>query len=423
MMRFSTQLYKVLQLKNNSLAYFYAFLDQAFSLSAVFVVNILLARTLSQSDYGGFALYFSLLGFLSGIHNAGILEVFTIFSSGCYREKFSEYLNFAFDLNRKLIIFITFIFILIISLKHYFLHSYDFSLIALSFSIGLVMLNSFARRVNYSAGNYLQQFKNSFFYFLIVVSLLFIGYWLKVLTVSYVLLILGVACLPSFFQFNRLFIKIRPLTFLEDSPGYWGMHWKHSKWIVATAFVIQIFLYSSYWIIGLFSSVEEVASFRAFQNIVLPINLFFISLSYILVPKMARIYHEYSFAAFHKLVNKSLLFVGCISFVFVLIMIFCGTWLLELVYGLKYQDNSYNSVILILSSCLLGFAGIFNDALKAAGNSKYNFYGYLCGALFSLSLGVYLIKVYHLTGACYGNLISSFVYFFILFAGYKRLPS
>src|SRR5882762_8551934 len=71
----------------------YSFGDQALAVGANFLANVMLARTQTKKEYGMFALSYSIFTFLSGLHNSAILEPCTVYGSGRYRSRFSEYLR------------------------------------------------------------------------------------------------------------------------------------------------------------------------------------------------------------------------------------------------------------------------------------------------------------------------------------------
>jgi len=71
----------------------YSFADQALAVGGGFLVNVALARTQTKEEYGLFALSYSVFTFLLGLHYAAILEPYTVYASGRYRERFSEYLR------------------------------------------------------------------------------------------------------------------------------------------------------------------------------------------------------------------------------------------------------------------------------------------------------------------------------------------
>src|SRR5713226_3625867 len=71
----------------------YSFADQALAAGGSFLANVILARTQSKEEYGMFALSYSFYTFLTSLHNAAILEPYTVYGSGRYRNRFSEYLR------------------------------------------------------------------------------------------------------------------------------------------------------------------------------------------------------------------------------------------------------------------------------------------------------------------------------------------
>jgi hypothetical protein len=70
-------------------------------------VNIALARTQTKEEYGMFALSYSAFTFLSGVHNAAILEPYTVYASGRYRDRFPEYLRLMIRSNALMGLFLS----------------------------------------------------------------------------------------------------------------------------------------------------------------------------------------------------------------------------------------------------------------------------------------------------------------------------
>src|SRR5579872_5247178 len=66
----------------------YSLADQALAVGGGFLANVALARTQTKEAYGMFALSYSVYLFLSSLHNAAILEPYTVYGSGRYRERF-----------------------------------------------------------------------------------------------------------------------------------------------------------------------------------------------------------------------------------------------------------------------------------------------------------------------------------------------
>ena len=77
----------------------YSFADQALAVGATFLANVILARTQSKEEYGIFTLSYSLFTFLAALHNSALLEPCTVYASGRYRNRFSEYLRLMVRIN------------------------------------------------------------------------------------------------------------------------------------------------------------------------------------------------------------------------------------------------------------------------------------------------------------------------------------
>ena len=71
----------------------YSLADQGLAVGATFLANVMLARTLTKDEYGVFALSYSVFTFFTALHNSAILEPFTVYGSGRYRNRFPEYLR------------------------------------------------------------------------------------------------------------------------------------------------------------------------------------------------------------------------------------------------------------------------------------------------------------------------------------------
>ncbi len=64
--------------------------DQALFVGGTFLANVMLARTQTKEEYGMFVLSYSVFTFLTGLHNASILEPYTVYGSGRYCNRVSR---------------------------------------------------------------------------------------------------------------------------------------------------------------------------------------------------------------------------------------------------------------------------------------------------------------------------------------------
>ena len=71
----------------------FALIDQALFAGANFLVNILLARWLTPTEYGAFALAYSVFLLLGTFHTAIFTEPMMVFGAGKHAEQFEKYLG------------------------------------------------------------------------------------------------------------------------------------------------------------------------------------------------------------------------------------------------------------------------------------------------------------------------------------------
>ena len=71
----------------------YSCADQAFAVGGGFLANVALARAQTKEEYGMFVLSYSVFTFFFGLYNAAIVEPYTVYGAGRYREHFAEYLQ------------------------------------------------------------------------------------------------------------------------------------------------------------------------------------------------------------------------------------------------------------------------------------------------------------------------------------------
>jgi len=200
--------------------------------------------------------------------------------------------------------------------------------------------------------------------------------------------------------------------------GFWRMHWKYSRWVLATAFVFQLLNQGYYWLLSGILSVREVAEFRAVQNIVIPIDQVFIAFSMLILPTMAKYHAENMRANLLSTMRRLLLIISLLAISYAIVLNFAGRGLLELLYHERYN----NSVVLLLPLSLIpiisGMSNSFNIALKAIQKPNVVFYAYSIAGVVTLTVGILLIMNYGVMGAAYGMIVSTLAFGITLITGF-----
>lgn len=390
----------------------YSFADQALAVGGGFLVNVALARTQSKEEYGLFALSYSVFSFLLGLHYAAVLEPFTVYASGRYRERFSEYLRLMTRATAGLCLLLTGLLLLVcLVVSKVAPQLYSRALLGLAVTAGVLLSSYFLRRVFYVQRQPELAAKSSLVFFLTVASVLLFMAWahrINSFTVFIALAsgwILAGAALGRRLQFGS-----PSQSFLELEPHYWREHWNYSKWVLATAFVFQFTHQGYYWLVGGFLSAAEVANLRAMYLIVSPVEQAFIALSYLMVPALSAHYAGKRMGDFFSLWRRYTLIVLAASASYALVLRIVGRPMVHLLYGGKYDGLAPYLFVLTLVPFVMWIGGTMGHALNAVEKPQFVFWAYISSGTATFLGGIPLVIHFGLWGAVYGMILSASAY-------------
>jgi len=127
--------------------------DQALFVGGTFLANVMLARTQTKEEYGMFVLSYSIFIFFTSLHNASILEPYTVYGSGRYRNRVSEYFRLMARSNAIVGLVLTGSLLLVCLLFSWFAPDLlSRSLVGLGLTVGVLLSGIFLRRAFYLEG-------------------------------------------------------------------------------------------------------------------------------------------------------------------------------------------------------------------------------------------------------------------------------
>ena len=386
----------------------YSCADQAFAVGGPFLANVALARAQTKEEYGMFVLSYSVLTFLYGIYNAAIVEPYTVFGAGRYREHFPEYLRLMVRTNMLLGLSLTGV---LLSAYWLFLRVAPTlasrSLIGLALAVSFLLFSTFLRRAFYVLRQPALAARTSFVFFITVAGGLFLASRLLVLDGLSVFVILALGWIVGGVSVGRKLISAAARQpFLEIDPGYWGKHWNYAQWALATASVFQFTTQGYYWLVAVFVSVKEVAELRATYLLVAPVEQAFIAISLIVLPGLCLHFSAKRLGNFFSLWKRNVLVVAALTGTFALGVRVFGKTAMHLLYGGKFDGLAPLLYLLAFSPLLIGLSGTMVNGLISAERPKLVFWGYLSSGAATFLLGIPLILHFGLRGAAYGILVS-----------------
>jgi O-antigen/teichoic acid export membrane protein len=386
----------------------YSFADQALAVGGMFLVNVMLARTRTKEEYGMFALSYSVFTFVAGLHNAAVLEPYTVYGSGRYRDRFSEYLrlmvrsNLLFGLLLSVVLLLAYL-----GLRWVAPQFASRALLGLGLTVGVLLSGLFLRRAFYVKRQPALATKASLVFFLTVGLGLWLAVRAQVLDIfsAFLILALGWVVAGSCFA-RKLPFGHTQSTFLELEPGYWGVHWKYARWVLITAFVFQLMTQGFYWLVAGFLSVKEVAELRAMYNLIAPVDQFFIALGYLVLPAMASHYAMKRMDNLLSLWKRYALAILGVTSLFAFSLRILGQRVMHILYAGKFDALGPLLFMLALLPVLMALGNTMTQALNAAEKPKLVFYGFLSSGTATFVLGIPLVIRFGLRGAVYGMLLS-----------------
>jgi O-antigen/teichoic acid export membrane protein len=394
--------------------------DQALAVGGGFLVNIALARTQTKEEYGMFALSYSVYTFLTGVHNASILEPYTVYGSGRYRDRCSEYLRLMTRSNALLGLLLSAI--LLLSCLGLWRMEPQFAsraLLGLGLTVGVLLSGLFLRRAFYVQREPALAAKSSLVFFLTVGLGLWLAVRAQILDNFSAFLILAAGWVVSGVCYAR---KLRfghtEATFLELEPEYWSVHWKYSRWVLATAFVFQFTTQGYYWLVAGFLSVKEVGELRAMYNLIAPVDQVFIALGFLALPAMAAHYATKRMDRLLSVWKRYALAILGVSALFALCLRIAGKQVMHILYAGKFDGLGPLLFILALLPVLTATGTTMTQALSAVEKPKFVFYGYLTSGAATFAMGIPLVIRFGLRGAVYGMLLSGAAYTAALAVGF-----
>jgi O-antigen/teichoic acid export membrane protein len=386
--------------------------DQALSVGGMFMVNVALARGESKEEYGLFALSYSVFTFLAGLHNAAILEPYTVYGSGRYRSHSSAYFRSMAWINLGVGLLLTGTLLLLYVLLERFAPAMaSRSLLGLATTVSILLWGVFQRRVFYVQRQAGLAAKTSLVFFIAVVCGLWLATKAHVLNSFWAFLVIAVGWLAASAGFARkLPFGKSSEAFLKMEPGYWSLHWRYMRWVLATAFVFQLMNQGYYWLVAALVSVREVAELKAMVLLIAPADQVFIALNYLVLPLLA------AHSAAGKMENmlstwkRYALGIGALTSAFAVCVGVFGKAVAHLLYGGRYDGAAPLLAMLGLLPLIMGTGHTMNAALKSMEKPKLVFWAYVCSGSVTFLFGIPLIRHSGLRGAVYGMLLSGVAY-------------
>jgi O-antigen/teichoic acid export membrane protein len=389
----------------------FAVLDQASFAGGNFVVNILLARWLPAEQYGAFVLAFSIFLFISGFHNALLLEPMTVLGPVHYKGHLKEYLGSLIWIHGGLSLGLAVLLLVIAGTMSLLIAQTPFmnALFGVAVALPLILLLWLLRRAFYLERNPKGSLIGSCLYCsLLIVGLIVLkGLDVVSLLAAFVLMAVASAAaschllcrLKPRFRQGYKYVNPRPISVLAEN-------WRYGKWVVAITVVYWLSGNVYYLFTAGFLGFEETGALRALENVVLPVTHIMTALGLLLLPWASGRLSDKGLDALRGDVSKiTVMMTGLVGAYFLGVFVL-GDRLIGLLYGDKYAAFVWLLPYLAAVPLISAIGSGWRVGLRAVQAPWAVFVAYCVSATVTVSLGAGFVHLWGLQGAVIGSLLS-----------------
>jgi O-antigen/teichoic acid export membrane protein len=382
-----------------------AILDQGIFSGSNFVFNILLARWLTQEDYGIFSMVFGIYLFASSFHNALILEPMTILGPSKYPERLRTFIFTQLQIHFP---FAALMGGLMIVAGWMFRQSPTFSSVLISTGLALpfLLLIWLVRRAFYV----IQKPSGALFTSVLYTIFLAIGLWaLKPVSIVTIFPLMGAASL-----FGSVLMLVFGGLVETDASKFFDLHeqvlhqFHYGKPLFIAAFLYTAGSQFQVFVTGSLVSISSAGIWRALQNFALPITQMVTAVSVLILPILSA---EFGRGNFQSMRRKGFVFMAALTFMTILyeIVLLLGYEHLEfLLYGGKFAAYAWLIPVVgalgIFTAIEAGFAAIVRALQKPIYHAVYG----AVSLVSSLVFATWLIAYWGVSGAVVSQLIVGF---------------
>src|ERR1700691_51794 len=209
----------------------FSLVDQSLSVGGAFLINVSLARTQTREAYGIFALCYSVFTFLAGLHNAMIVETYTVYGSGRYHLEFPSYTRLLWRTNLTLVAALAFFLTASWQSWNWIAQSHISSAgLGVALFSGMPLSALFLRRTFYLRRRPDLAARFSLIFFSICALLLWLTLRTNAMNGLYAFLDIGLAWgLAALIMTRELPQREAARNFTDIHPEYWKEHWKDAR--------------------------------------------------------------------------------------------------------------------------------------------------------------------------------------------------
>ncbi len=397
-------------------------LDQGLVSGSNFLAGVLFARWLAPADYGAFAVAFSIFLFLGGFHNALILEPMSVLGASRYGESRRPYLRAAVLLHVGISGLLA-VMLMGSALLSRRVPALGASLTALALAMPFILLLWLLRRACYVFLGPAAALWGSVAYAAVMGVSMMVAPRDTPMTP---LLLMGLASAAGGLVLWRRWRLTAAETAGRPGPRVVDLlrrHWSYGKWVAAVTLLHWVANLAFPALIGWRLGLDAAGSFRASENLLLPMQHVLAAMTLLLLPWASAQAARRGTQYLKRFATKGLLVASVAGGLYALALLAAAEPLAGILYG---NDSLYRvAELLPLMTAAMLVRGIsdlaFATSVRAAGRPEVILWSTAAGATVSGALGIPLLTAWSLQGAAALFLLSQIAQAVVLAAALLRI--
>ncbi|HTC48200.1 MAG TPA: hypothetical protein VK722_12815 [Candidatus Aquilonibacter sp.] len=400
-----------------------AIIDYGLISGSNFLLGVLLARWLSPTEYGAYALSFSFFILAGFLYQALLLEPLSVFSGSMFSDNLRGYLKTTMWIHWALSFVMCVVLAIAAVVTAVVGHSpiLAVSLAGMTIATPFILVHGMARRSFYLKLSPGPAAFASTFYCALVVGGVFVVYRMGKLSSFKAFLIMGLAALVScIVMVVQLNMVLPPATAKPNLRATWGKHWEYGRWALATCVVGWIPNYVYIPLVSSFSGMATAGELRALMNLAAPVLQTYAALSMLFLPYAARVENRNGKKA-AKALNRRLAFLFVAgSIVYWAVLIPLKQPLFHFLYNGKYLESAYLIPLFGLETTIWSASLGPAILLRAMESPRSLFVANGAASVVAILVGVPATRYFGLQGVIWSMIGANFLYVVVAFILFGR---
>jgi O-antigen/teichoic acid export membrane protein len=393
---------KMAELRVHRLGLLGGLTDQAIVSAGNFGLNILLARSFSEVDYGAFGLIFSFVLFLNTLHQAFVIFPLSVEGAAVAPSRLGYFLALAASLT----LLETILFFPVIGGAALSVGRLALFLPASAFMLTW-QLQEVWRRALIARGRYATAIGNDFVRYIGTLAALLALSWLRLLSLpSIFLLLIAASLVTSWPLLAPLLAEGRGVR--RKLKSELRAHWRMAAPVMGANLLAVLSTQWFLWLLAWGHDLASSATLVALANIVGFAGPVMYGLENILVPEIARQRDSLTFTALKRLMGRCGLAGGLLVTPFFAVVLIWPSLVLHLFYGAHKSYAQFSLALQMLAAAYVTYliAYILSATLRGYRASHSVLKMQLYPALMGITLGSWLTLRFGVSGACLAALIA-----------------